>query len=564
MYLGGTPKHYLTVRSTSEGCEVILAVVRIEVSAEMPYAYAQQMQFPDWVIDWLNPYEFNSTQEAIKQDKFKFDSFSKPRSTIIPAPTYTTPANLPRQQLLIPSLVISHVCRRWRYLVIATVWSHFTFFHHPRWLSYPLSHLEEVVNHFLTRIPPTRPLDIQLLMDGETPPGSVASFVFGNRERLSGAELELGEEDLREFWRLGEGEGVFPVMRRLKITFVEGKDEEDGGPEPEEGRTSVSRMAPRLTSFSYTAWEGDVDPFVFGLDFERLEELELCATVLEEGIYTLLPRLAEIRTLGLVIDAQPYEEWHLGSRDEDAQTDHLDQVIQLPPSLWTPSYERPESETITIESLTHLDVTFANYEQLITFLHRVRLPALTSLTIRNNAANGTNDPDVYNQGFHDAFLSWFRRCATQRTRLELYEIRNFSAENFTGILDSHLDLTDLKISCCFGNFWNVFASQSNNVALLPNLALFSCSAFSRNHVDDLIAFIGSRSSNTWVGAARLKQVDLRPAFWIEYKGSSQRRQERMGDSRLLNAAKDWHQQGVEVVIACGSAEYPREYNGVED
>ncbi|KAK6988170.1 hypothetical protein R3P38DRAFT_3444725 [Favolaschia claudopus] len=236
----------------------------------------------------------------------------------IPAPTYTTPANLPPQQLLIPSLVISHVCRRWRYLAIATVWSHFTFFHHPRWRSYPLSRLEEVVSHFLTRIPPTRPLEIQLLMDGETPPGSVASFVLGNRERLAGAELELGEDDLREFWRLGEGEGVYPVMRRLKITFVEeeGEEEEDGGPAPEEGRTRVSRMAPRLTSFSYTAWEGDVDPFAFGLDFERLEELELRARVPEEGIYALLPRLAEIRRLGMGIDAQPYEEWRLGRRDE--------------------------------------------------------------------------------------------------------------------------------------------------------------------------------------------------------------------------------------------------------
>ncbi|KAK7048861.1 hypothetical protein R3P38DRAFT_3257443 [Favolaschia claudopus] len=461
------------------------------------------------------------------------------------------------QSTVVIPLLISHVCRRWRYLAIATVWNRFQFFN-PRWLStYSLSHLEEVATHFLTLIPPSRRFEIQVLVDGEMPRGAFQSFVVGNAGRITGADLELTEEDLDTFWHLPEA--TFPVLRRLRLTFVASMDC-DSAPTPEDS-TTLSALAPHLTSFSYTAWDGEVDAFEFGLNFDQLQELELCARISEESAYELLPSITKIQSLALAIEANPYMEWHLGSRDEDEPDDHLDQVISVPDLLSTRSTETSDEDVITFEALTHLDMTFPCYEQLVTFIEQAKPLPLTSLTLRNNAVNGDNDPDIYNQGFHEAFLSWFSRYEIKLTCLKLYEMHNMSTEHFTAILSAHPQLAELSITRCFGTFWSIFTeAHAHDIRLLPNLTSFACTAFGRIRVDGLIAFISGHCSDSWPGA-RLQQVDFEPAFAITYRGSDRRGTERAGD-RLLSAASAWHNQaGVQVTITCGSMEDRHAFTG---
>ncbi|KAK7042233.1 hypothetical protein R3P38DRAFT_310749 [Favolaschia claudopus] len=479
-------------------------------------------------------------------------------SITIPQPSDLDPF-FAQSTVVIP-LLISHVCRRWRYLAIATVWNRFRFFN-PRWLStYSLPYLEEVATHFLTLIPPSRRFEIQVLADGEMPRGAFQSFVVGNAGRITGADLELSEDDLDAFWHLPEA--TFPVLRSLRLTFVASMDCESA-PTPEDS-TTLSALAPRLTSYSYTTWEGEVDAFEFGLNFDQLQELELCARISEESAYTLLPLITEIRSLSLSIEANPYLQWHLGSRDEDEPDDHLDQVINVPHILSTPSTGTPDENVITFEALTHLDLTFACYEQLVTFLDQAKLPALNSLTLRNNAVNGDNDPDLYNQGFHEAFLSWFSRYEIKLTCLKLYEINNLSAEHFTAILAAHPQLAELSITRCFGTLWSIFTeAHAHDIRLLPSLTSFTCTAFGRIRVDGIIAFISGHCADGWPGA-RLQQVDFEPAFWITYRGSDRRGTERAGD-RLLSAARAWHDQaGVQVTITCGSMEDRHAYTGADN
>jgi hypothetical protein len=150
---------------------------------------------------------------------------------------------------------------------------------------------------------------------------------------------------------------------------------------------------------------------------------------------------------GISIDDTPGEQMILGS-------------------AFGPSIDK--ANLIILLALTNLHLVFSDYTKAAAVFEKLRLPALTHLTLATQIGPNSCCPK-----FHATLLDFFRCSRTRLSVLELFD----SQMQFRELAKAQR-LEQFKINECYGDFWKALG-RSHYRSLLPVLTRFSRSIRAR-------------------------------------------------------------------------------------
>ncbi|KAJ7360679.1 hypothetical protein DFH08DRAFT_1030776 [Mycena albidolilacea] len=261
-------------------------------------------------------------------------------------------------------------------------------------------------------------------------------------------------------------------------------------------RAPLSQLAPNLSSFSlepnpYYACTRQIDPFHLGLAFAELTELEIFVPVHHKKVYEMHPSLCCLKSCALHIDAntgwEPLdidEELGDGQSMMDLDADDFERAIPMDGisiddtpgeqkilgSAFGPSIDK--ANLIILLALTNLHLVFSDYTKAATVFEKLRLPALTHLTLATQ-----NGPNSCCPKFRATLLDFFRCSRTRLSVLELFDIGDLSQTQFRELAKGQR-LERFKINECYGDFWKALG-RSHYRSLFPVLTRFSRSIRAR-------------------------------------------------------------------------------------
>ncbi|KAK6969158.1 hypothetical protein R3P38DRAFT_3505304 [Favolaschia claudopus] len=518
-------------------------------------------------------------------------------TSAIPLPILTDWDPYLGNSLALPVLV-SHVCRRWRHLAIATLWNRFDLFDSCRIVSYPTSAYRLLVmsTHFLDLIPQTTNLSLQLTTPDYCIPSSMLDIAFTHcASRLTSlswdSEIPAAAD---QFWNLPSN--TLPLLNHIGITHRENPTFPDTNNShelyypPYKSNYSLARIAPRLTSFEFAMHQRQrrrrVDPFRFGLNFTQMRQLSFCADIPEKFIYALLSEAPAIQRFAVGRQLECEDDWfRVDNNDSCVENNIYEWRLQQEISAegTDPSrYNRLEimaeglhsiltyeitAPPLTVAELTSLELGYTDrhYQTPIRFFTRVNAPALKTLTLHRN----DNDPayasilgvefrELHAQTLHFALLGWFTRCNIRLTKLDLCNLSSLSGRQLRELFDAQKGLEELELNKCFGTFWDTLDSDRES---LPSLRAFCCRGFRRVRVGAVVNFIEARSWNDAEGGTRLGSVCLATGFRFRTKWAAVLEEEK----RLVGAVKRWRGRSVDVLLVTTAGRLGRSgYTGDND
>ncbi|KAJ7905232.1 hypothetical protein B0H13DRAFT_732146 [Mycena leptocephala] len=412
-----------------------------------------------------------------------------------------------------PAFVLSHVCRQWRFVALASpIWNRISVALNVATYARAVSQTEvlferEPRNNLRIEIYRTKHADY-------TPSMAVHDIVTRYSPRIVFLDLRLTTAAMEALFRLPAG--TFAVLRTLRITVYHEvhSDWLLFGPDEDPTMTKMSQLAPLLSGFSfkirYPTDEEYCDcithPLRTGFDFGLLKYLHLCIDLPYPMAHQLLRLCMRLETCTLRLTDG-------GFRAGDT-----------------------DLSVITLEALAVLFIiTCSNWDAAEYFLQPLKLPALRKLMHR---AHGNGAGYTYGGLVH-----LIQRSDFHLSTLHLFDVRPIGGHEFGRVLDLQCRLTELKISSCRGTFWKALLRPVTTC--IPKLVLFHCIDFPMRHAQYLVGFIEARCPIQRSGTA-LKYVFLAPAFPLTNHGAPL--PEGTTARMLKHALCDWRGQGIKVKV----------------
>ncbi|KAJ7245624.1 hypothetical protein B0H12DRAFT_782091 [Mycena haematopus] len=351
----------------------------------------------------------------------------------------------------IPSpILLTHVCKRWKKVALQTerIWTRFSLDldeDEDEDESYPQT--LELLEYFLARAS-SRGLHFRITAEDAVPPGAMRDIVQKYAARLSSLVLETDESFIDDLLHLPAGS--FPSLCSLKLSPLIDDPEKLSHPprfmSNSRDTAPISHLAPTLSSFAiepspYYSCIRQIDPSTLGLNFTKLKELNLSASVPHEMVYGMLSRLCCLRRLTVRMDANTgWEPMGMESDDDEDEEDDGSILAGLARALLN-THEVPRGQkiprsgfklevqnssaesanTIILPALTNLHLMFSDYSNAATFFERLKLPALASLVLIVEAAH-----IVYCDKFHSTLMQFLDRSHACLDTLTLYDVRAIS------------------------------------------------------------------------------------------------------------------------------------------
>ncbi|KAJ7724631.1 hypothetical protein B0H16DRAFT_1472235 [Mycena metata] len=290
--------------------------------------------------------------------------------------------------------------------------------------------------------------------------------------RLTSLTFEVAVGAVLGFLRLPAGS--FPALRCLTICAHHNTHGVwllfDCHPEGDIDLTPVSRLAPHLSSFSFSGESlctCQMDPLAIGLDLDQLRELRLRVAIPPELAHAMLSQCTRLEECAV----------HIGAGVDDQYESDEESV-----DLEFKSQGSNNEDMFTIDSLTRLEMWCRTTEELEKFLTALNCPALNSfgLTVTRPRA--------------------FIRAAL--TTLMLSEVGTLSKEDLECLLSQQPRIESVSISECGG--------EALMRPLVPRLQSFYA-GFTEDQLDCLIRFVETRRG----GGGRtvtLRKLELDPVF----------------------------------------------------
>ncbi|KAJ7133943.1 hypothetical protein C8R43DRAFT_1022648, partial [Mycena crocata] len=344
---------------------------------------------------------------------------------------------LARSYSLQAAIRLSHVCSLWLHVALSSpIWKRLE-------LLLDIETYTKGIfqtHYFLTRCPRVN-LDISIRRgkNGECISlSSIQDVVVGYTSRITSLCLHLDAPAISSFLHLPAGS--FPALLTLDLGIDHGSHEDwiAHTTGPSTGFEGVSALAPRLLSCSLTPIHGilhmtafleclcRMDPFQIGLDYSRLRELHILAGIPCEAVHELLRRCKSLEKASFCLDigsgdypdddTESANESDYGAQWEDTEGDDEAEEVRDAQGThvadesdgsqsaenggdeedaedvssddedegWTeysPEPCDPHQVWITLPALTHLSVTFEDYDDAEMLFQPLVLPALTNLRI---------------------------------------------------------------------------------------------------------------------------------------------------------------------------------------